>query len=155
MTTRHQMMQRIMRLYREQTGASGIDMDEVARFAVKMGMPLPEPSDPYAALAKQFAQAAREEIKYDKWTGQPYRVNHAVPGLQGRFNWYDIDTAPRAPMVTSLINRRQQMVADGWHLTLDADHWNAIHSDELPIQIPMDFTQDIEWKKNAPGEQAG
>jgi hypothetical protein len=32
------------------------------------------------------------------------------------------------------------------------DHWNSIHPDEEPIQIPMDLTLDIEWRKNAPDE---
>jgi hypothetical protein len=43
---------------------------------------------------------------------------------------------------------------DVWRV--DADHWNAVNSTAEPIQIPMDFTLDIEWRKNAPdeGEQA-
>ena len=30
-------------------------------------------------LAKQFTDAAHEERKYDKKTGKPYRVYHAIP----------------------------------------------------------------------------
>jgi hypothetical protein len=56
-------------------------------------------------------------------------------------------------MVKSLIARREQMVGDGYQLTLDADHWNGIHSDEKPIIIPMDFTDDVEWRKNAPEDK--
>ena len=33
-----------------------------------------------------------------------------------------------------------------------ADHWNSIHPNEEPIQIPMDLTDYIEWRKNAPDE---
>ena len=55
-------------------------------------------------------------------------------------------------MLKSLINRRDQMIGDGLQLTLDADHWNAINAAAEPIQIPMDFTLDIEWRKNAPDE---
>jgi hypothetical protein len=32
-------------------------------------------------------------------------------------------------------------------LTLDADHWNSIHSTEEPIQIPLDFTEDVNERK--------
>ena len=67
--------------------------------------------------------------------------------------WVDIDEAPRKPMVKSLNNRREQMVDDGLMLSYDADHWNSIHPDEEPIQLEMDLTPDIEWRKNSPDEQ--
>ena len=40
------------------------------------------------------------------------------------------------------------MVDDGLQLTFDADHWNNAHPNEEPIAIPLDFTDDIEWRKN-------
>lgn len=53
----------------------------------------------------------------------------------------------------SLIARREQMVGDGLQLTLDLDHWNTINPNDKPIVIPMDFTEDIEERKNAPDEE--
>lgn len=44
------------------------------------------------------------------------------------------------------------MVGDGLQLSLDADHWNRLHEDEEPIVLPMDFTDDVEWRKNAPDD---
>jgi hypothetical protein len=41
------------------------------------------------------------------------------------------------------------MVDDGVQLSLDLDHWHAIHKDEEPIVVPWDLTDDIEWRKNA------
>ena len=158
MATRHQEMQRIIRLYKEQTGEREVDMHKVVDFAVRMGWPLPTPVDPRDALATQFTQAAREEIRRDKKTGRPYRANHAIPttqhGRQLSYLWIDIDEAPRGPMRKSLINRREQIVGDALQLSLDADHWNSIHSDEEAIQIPLDFTDDVEWRKNAPAEKS-
>ena len=55
-------------------------------------------------------------------------------------------------MLKSLVNRREQMVGDGLQLKFDEDHWNSIHPDEEPINLPMDFTMDIEWRKNTPDE---
>ena len=52
-------------------------------------------------------------------------------------------------MLKSLINRRQQMVGDALQLDLDAEHWNNINPNEVPIQLPLDFTDDVEWAKNA------
>ena len=44
------------------------------------------------------------------------------------------------------------MVDDGFQLTLDLDHWNRVHPDEEPIDLPMDLTLDIEWRKNTPDD---
>jgi hypothetical protein len=82
----------------------------------------------------------------DKETGHPYRVNHAYKVGQAMF-WINIEEAPREPMRKSLIARREQMVDDGLQLTYDADHWNRINSEDEPIQIPLDFTDDIQWRK--------
>jgi hypothetical protein len=158
MSTKKHEMQRFIRFYKEQTGKKQVEMREVAKLAVLNGWPLPEPVDPYDRLTKQFTDAAREEIRYDKKTGKPYRANHAVPRHQSggahQYDWIDIDEAPRKPMMKSLVLRRDQMVGDAYHLTLDADHWNSIHSDEEPITLPLDFTDDVNWRKNGPEEMA-
>ena len=156
MATKHQVMQRLIRHYKDETGKTEVNMKEVAKFALSKGWKTPPPIDPLDRLAKEFAQAAREEIRHDKKTGRPYRANHSIIIPQGEDQlhlWIDIDEAPRKPMYKSLIMRREQMVGDGLQLTLDQDHWNGIHPDEEPINLPMDFTDDIEWRKNAPHEQ--
>ena len=100
--------------------------------------------------------AAREEIRHDRKTGRPYRANHVyTASIQGELfhRWVDIDEAPREPMHKSLTMRREQIVGDGLQLTLDAEHWNDIHSDEDPIIMQMDFTDDVEWRKAAPRDE--
>lgn len=152
MATKKQEMQRLIRYYKDTTGKTEVDMHDVAKFAVSNGWNLPEPIAAIDRLAKDFSQAAREEIRHDKITGKPYRANHAI--TQGQLHlWIDIDEAPRKPMVKSLITRREQMVGDGLQLTLDADHWNSIHRDEESIVVPMDFTDDVEWRKNSPKDR--
>jgi hypothetical protein len=156
LATKQKQMQNLIRLYKERTGESEVDMHKVAEFAAQQGWPLPKPFNPLDELAKQFSKAAREEIRYDPITKKPYRGYHAVPAFRNNKQlslWVDIDEAPRSPMQKSLINRREQMVGDGLQLTLDADHWNSLHPDEDPIIIPMDFTDDIEWRKNAPDDE--
>ncbi|MEW6531007.1 MAG: hypothetical protein AB1473_09240 [Thermodesulfobacteriota bacterium] len=148
--------QRLIRWYKEETGKTAVDMREVALFAVKKGWKLADPIDPIDRLANELARAAREEVRTDTKTGKPYRANHAYLATQGGTQlhlWIDIDEAPRKPMFKSLMARREQMVGDGLQLTLDADHWNSIHPDEDPIVVPMDFTEDIEERKNAPEEE--
>jgi hypothetical protein len=58
-------------------------------------------------------------------------------------------------MFRSLQQRREQMVGDGLQLSFDSDHWNRIHPDEEPIKIELDFTDDVEWRKNAPDDKTG
>ena len=51
-------------------------------------------------------------------------------------------------MWKSTVNRREQMVSDGYNLlTLDLDHWKSINPDVEPIQLPIDFTLDVEIRK--------
>ena len=147
-------MQRIIRRYKDETGESEVDMKEVVKFAIERNLwKLPPPTSPFDKLAKDFTQAAREEYRKDAKTGQEYRVNHAIPvrhGLTQLHLWIDIDEAPRHRILISLMNRREQMVGDGLQLTIDAEHWNNIHPKEDPIEIPLDLTDDVEWKKNTP-----
>ena len=153
MSSQKSQLQRVIREYKIQTGATEIDMHDVARFAVtECGWRLPEPVDPYDRLARQLSKAARDEMRQDTATGRPYRANHAVTETRGGRQmtlWVDIDEAPRPRMVKSLIQRREQMVGDAVQLTFDAEHWNSVHPDEEPITMELDFTEDVEWRKNS------
>ena len=151
--TKKRDMQRLIRHYKVETGQHEVDMHDVASYAMKKGWRAPKPKTPVDLLATALSRAARDEIRYDSSTGRPYRANHALSVKQGDTQmhlWIDIDEAPRKSMQKSLVNRREQMVGDGLQLTLDADHWNSIHRVEEPIVMQMDFSDDIEWRKNAP-----
>jgi len=50
-------------------------------------------------------------------------------------------------MWKSSVWRREQMVSDGYNLTLDLDHWNSVNPDKELIQLPMDLTLDVEIRK--------
>jgi hypothetical protein len=152
MATKQEKIQRMIRWCREETHAKDVTMHDVVKFAMKKGWKLPVPPNPLDILAKEFAAAAREEIRYSKATARPYRANHCFPTEQGVF-WFDIDDkAPRYKMVKALNGRREQMVGDGLQMTLDADHWNEINPEQEAIKPDMDFTDEIEWRKNAPNE---
>jgi hypothetical protein len=155
---RHRML-RLYRFYKEETGKKEVDMREVAKFALAKGWPLPKPVDPIDRLARAFADVAKEEIRYDEKTHKPYRANHVVwlkrmsqPPLP---LYIDIDEDhPRRVILQSLMKRREYTVSDMVQLTFDADHWNGMHPDEKPIEIPADLTDDVAWRKNSP-EQEG
>ena len=59
----------------------------------------------------------------------------------------DIDEASRNAMWKSLVNRREQMVSDGVQLTF-------VNPTEEPINLPMDLTPDIEWRKDTPNDDS-
>ena len=153
MTNRDKRLQALYHYYRRETGIKEVDMREVAKWVVEQGYPLPKPPDPIDVLTKDFSRAARQETRTDKATSLPYRANHAFKAKQGAKQltlWVDIDDATRSQMQKSAINRRNQMVGDAYHLTFDVDHWNRTNPDKEPIQIPLDFTDDVEWRKNTP-----
>ena len=149
--TKPEQMQQFVRIYREDTGETDVDMHKVAEYALQHGWQSPKPISATDILARQFADAVRVETKTDIITHRPYRVNHAYsPNGQTSF-WFDIDdpNTTRTKMQISLINRREQMVGDGAQLTFDADHWNAMHPDEKPIELSLDFTEDVNERKAA------
>lgn len=94
-------------------------------------------------------------MRHDKVTGRPYRANLAVVQWnngQQLTLWHDIDVAPRRVAHKAFVQRREQMVGDALQLTLDVTHWNRVHEGEDPIVMPLDFTDDVEWRLNAPDQ---
>lgn len=143
-------MQRLIHYFKETTLSAEVNMHAVVDFAVANGWPLPKPTDPRDRLAKEFSDAARQEVRYDRKTTRPYRANHAVTEMRNGKQltlWIDIDEAPRRTMHKSLVQRREQMVGDAFQLSLDMDHWNSIHITEEPITLPLDFEFDVQLRK--------
>ena len=56
----------------------------------------------------------------------------------------DIDTAPRSHVVKSVGQRRRAIVHDCHALRLEVDHYNDAHPEEEPIQLLLDFEEDVE-----------
>lgn len=145
------LLQKIIALYRLETGETELDPKKIAAFAVKHGVELPRPKDPLEILAHEISVAAREELRRDENTKKPYRAYHSLPihhpDGQTSFVFVDIEDATRPQMHRSLNRRREQMIGDAVRLIYDADRWNSQHPDVEPIQIPLDFGPDVEWRK--------
>jgi hypothetical protein len=152
--SKRQERQRFIRFYKEQTGATEIDMHEVARFAKKMGWDMPKPQSDVDMLAKLFTDDAQAEREVDKESGLPYRVYHAIPAVSqpSLFVYVDIHDAKRPQMLRSAVNRREQMVSDGYQLTLDLEQWNRLNPEEEPIKLTMDLDMDIAIRIAAQGD---
>ncbi len=57
--------------------------------------------------------------------------------------WADIDNAPRSFMEKSFGQRRKAIADDCFQVKQDVDHFNDENTDETPIQIVLDFTDDV------------
>jgi len=98
--TKHEEMQAFVRYYKRQNKKTVVTMAEIAKAAIAQGWPVPPPVSGEERLAKQFADAEREEIRYDKKTKRPYRANLAMTqrlkdGKQLAL-WIDTDEANRS-----------------------------------------------------------
>lgn len=159
MATRNERLQAIIQSYKLKTGNKTIDMDAVADWAIKQGVELPKPKSAKELFVEQLSDAARAEYRKDEKTGYSYRANHAIrvsnrKGQQMTL-WVDIEDASRAQMLASLTNRRQQIVCDAVQLKTDEMIWNAKNPNDEPIQLVMDFTEDVEERLNSPGFGTG
>ena len=102
-----------MRYYKDEAGEKDVDLRQLAAWMIKKGHKPPTPKTPVELLARELASALREETRYDKISGRPYRANHAFASGD-LFTWFDIDEKPvRRKMHASLMKRREQMVGDG------------------------------------------
>jgi hypothetical protein len=157
MGAKPQLGQRMIRDWKESTGATDVDMHEVAKYALAHGWRPPPPVTVVDLVAKELARYARLELKYDQETKKPYRVWHAYKddqsGGQVTF-WVDIDEADRRRMLKSTTWRREMMIDDGMQLKNDVDHWNRKNKGAAePIQLDFDLTPDMEWRENAPDDE--
>lgn len=135
--------------YQTEVGGDGLlDPHLVAEWAYKNGLHKPNIRTIVDAIAADISQVFREEYRTDE-NGQRYRAKHAVRSKQDGKSmslWADMDDAraPRDHFVRSFAQRRQQIVGDCFQLKTDADVYNAKDPSQKPVQIPLDFTYDIE-----------
>ncbi len=142
-------------MYEADHGSVPATAREAVAWGISKGMiEMPE-VDPLDKLASDMSTALREEYATDK-DGRRYRVNHAVRvtkgGVQYTF-WAIMKDAPREHMQKAFIQRREQIVGDCVQLNTDVEAYNALHKDQMPIQMLFDFRDDIE-ERNFGEEEA-
>jgi hypothetical protein len=134
--------------YQTEKGTGLIDPHEVAAWALIRGLHKPNFKTMVDAIAADIAQVFREEYRTDE-QGRRYRAKHAATQKIGNRSfslWADMDDAraPRSHFIRSFAQRRQQIVGDCVQLKTDVDVYNGKNSKADPIQIPLDFTADVE-----------
>jgi hypothetical protein len=113
----------------------------------------PKP-DPKAILIRDMRNALRAETSTDA-EGREYRVNAAVTftrggGIQESF-WgtVDLKTTPEEFLSEWIGQRRKGVVDDCAKIKADVDHINTTYPDRKPIQLVLDFTDDVAEKEAA------
>lgn len=135
--------------YQAEKGGDGLfDPHAMAEWAYERGLHKPSFKTVVDAIAQDIAQYFREEYRTSN-DGQRYRAKHAVRFKKGERTmslWADMDDekAPRDHFVRSFGQRRQQIVGDCFQLKTDVDVYNGKNLAQQPIQVPLDFTLDVE-----------
>lgn len=149
MTTQAEMFQRLWKEYEEETDHAPASARAVVEWAVReRGLRLPH-IDPRDVLAEQMSRALREEYATDE-KGRRYRVNHAIrvtkDGVQNTF-WGIMGFAPRGHMQRAFTQRREQVIGDLVQLQTDVEVYNDQNPLEKPIQLVLDFKDDVDERR--------
>jgi len=135
--------------YQAEMGGDGLlDPHALAEWAYQRGLHKPSMRTVVDAIASDISQFFREEYR-TSGDGLRYRAKHAVRSMKGDKTmslWADMDDdkAPREHFVRSFAQRRQQIVGDCFQLKTDVDVYNGKRPAMQPIQVPLDFTLDVE-----------
>ena len=135
--------------YKQEVGSDGLlDAHAVAEWAYANGLHKPSVKTVIDAIATDIAQVFREEYRVDR-NGRRYRAKHAATEKRGTRTialWGDMDdpNVPHSHFQKSFAQRRQQIVGDCVQLKTDVDVYNDKRQPSERIQIPLDFTLDVE-----------
>jgi hypothetical protein len=138
-------MQAIFDRFTEEVSTDPVSLDEVAAWAIERGLYRPAPRDIVKICRDALADSLRQEKRVDA-KGRKYRAKHSIrTWIEGQqlSLWADIDTAPRSFLEKSFGQRRKAIVDDCFQIKQDVDHFNDEHPEEDPIQMIIDFTDDV------------
>jgi hypothetical protein len=150
-------LQAIFELYTNEMGTDPVSLDAVAEWAVARGLFFPPTRSVVKLCREALADSLRQEKRVDA-EGRVYRAKHStrtsIGGVQLTL-WADIDTAPRSFMEQSFAQRRKGIAADCYQIKQDVDHYNSERAANSPIQMILDFTDDVaemEAAAQSPGD---
>ena len=151
MSTKAQRYQTLWHKYESEHDRLPASAREVIEWGVRNGLIELPSIDPYDVAAGEMAKALRGEFATDS-KGRRYRVNHAVRvtrgGVQYTF-WARLGVAPKEHMMLAFYQRREQIVSDCVQLKIDVDVYNDSDQGSEPIQLVLDFKDDVaerlEW----------
>jgi len=138
-------MQRLFNKYRKEVCEAPATLDDVYDWVSRNDLWTAREESIRAQFKEEMAQALREEYRTDS-AGRRYRAKHAVRRvLAGRQMslWGDIDKDPRAYVEIAFAQKRRRIAGELHQLKVDVDHYNGAHPNEAPIQLSLNFEDDI------------
>lgn len=151
MPTQTDELQSLWRRFEHEHENAPASAREVVEWAVREGLLELPKIDPFDVLAGNMSRALREEYETDK-EGRRYRKNHAARvtknGVQITF-WGIMGFAHRSHMERAFTQRRDQVIGDCLQLQIDVEVYNAMNALDKPIQLILDFTEDVAEKRAA------
>ncbi|WP_421992191.1 hypothetical protein [Qipengyuania sp.] len=146
MASYNEQLQQVWHEYEKEKGYLPSTARDACMWGVERGMIAMPELDPFDELAKDMSRALREEYGTDRY-GRRYRKNHAVRVTKGGVQytmWAIMGNAPLDHMRKAFIQRRQQIVGDCVQLDTDVRVYNDLNPEQEPIQVPFDFSPDVE-----------
>jgi len=150
MATYAEQMQKIFEEWEMDGNPVPASTAEVSEWAIRTGRWSMRPEDMIKRCAEDMANALRQKYKTDE-TGKRVRTLHAakVRDKSGKqlTLWANIDSAPRTHIEAAFAQRRRQIVGDCHQLANDVDYFNRTRGLEKPIQLILNFADDVvEWQ---------
>lgn len=144
--TYSEQMQRIVRQYQDAGQPWPASARQIAAWAIRERKWSPPHNTLISRCAEELARAMREEYIVDP-QGRTVRAKHAARTKTSDGEqlvlWADIRTAPREHMGIAFQMRRHQIVGDCHQLKKDSDSYNENANTGAPIQMILDFTDDV------------
>lgn len=145
MATFTQQMIEVFDRYAAEVDASPTPLEDVAQWAVLNGLYKPNQKTVVQMCRDDMADALRQDKRTDK-EGRTYRaklsVRTSIGGVQLSL-WADADLAPRSFVEKAFNQTRRGIANDCFQLKQNVDHFNFARGVENPIQLVLDFTDDV------------
>lgn len=142
-------MQDIWAAYVGEYGEEPSAIGDCFEWATRKGLWKPRPTDVSKIFNREMADALREQTRTDA-SGREYRAVICVREKKGGVQlslWGDADSAPQAFVEKAFRQRRDSLVDGAYKLKMDADHFNEFRKPDVPIQLVLDLTMDVEERE--------
>jgi hypothetical protein len=152
----HQQLQAYIEEYRRNVHDGPLQVADVAAWLIRDGRWAPSPQAAIGLLARDLSEALRTQYTTDA-AGRRVRRKHAVRlhdtrpdgSKQQLVLWVDIALASPQFMQQSIQQRREAIADDCWQLKQDLDSFNQYHNPAEPLQVMLDFSEDVEEREAA------
>jgi hypothetical protein len=129
-----------------ETGRVSATKTEMAAWAIRTGRWNRQEEVALKQCADDFAEALRVEYVTDP-KGRRVRTKYAATlereGKKQTF-WGDRKNVGREFIEVSVKQQRNRVAGELYQMKVDLDSYNELYNDGEPLQIPLDFTPDIE-----------